>query len=543
MSLPTPALPVTTLLARHEGPALLATLDGPLEANPQAKALLRDGQWWPAVATWLQQKNTAQTERLTVRVTDRAALEAAAPGAHLPEFMIEWQALPLAGEQWLLLGRDATLEHNLTLALADSRTRFKELLDLSSDYVWETDRTGRFTFISERGLLGWSTNEAVGKRAHELGLVAVDALTTPFLTQTPVHEAQLWLKDRNDELRCLLTSALPKFDATGSWQGARGICRDVTEEQQQGAQLASARTRERIVSHILRVIRDGLSPEREFEAAARALTHALSADGCAIFRHDKEQWHEVAHYGAQLPPASFVLCQATLNRGDALKLDTEGREWLACRTQHHRAVNGALVCWRSNGQRHWGADELRLVEAVAEQVGVVWAQVRAQEALIERADKDGLTKLTNQRAFAEAARQRLERGSPGAVLLNIDLDNFKTINDHLGHGVGDDVLKKVATLLERSIRGGDIAARVGGDEFLLWLERTDSEGAKAVAQRVIEGIGALAASLPDLPKKLGASIGIAPVHAGDTFASLMKRADETMYKAKHSGKGHAEVAP
>ena len=302
MSLPAPALPVQTLLTSHAGPALLATLDGPLEANPQAKALLRDGQWWPAVATWLQQKNTGQTERLTVRVTDKATLEAAAPGAGLPEFMIEWEALPLASGQWLLLGRDATLEHNLTLALADSRTRFKELLDLSSDYVWETDRAGRFTFISARGLLGWSAAEVVGRRPHELSLTAIDALTTPFMTQTLVREAQLWLKDRAGNLRCLLTSATPRTDAAGQWLGARGICRDITEEQQQGAQLASARTRERIVSHIVRVVRDGLSPEREFQAAARSLTHALSADGCAIFRLTQEQWQEVAYYGASSKP-------------------------------------------------------------------------------------------------------------------------------------------------------------------------------------------------------------------------------------------------
>ncbi len=435
-----------------------------------------------------------------------------------------------------------TLLPALTQALADSRARFKDFLMLSGDELWEIDRAGRFSYISERGLLGWSAAELVGHRPHEFGLTAVDSLTTPFLAQQPVQHAQLWLRDRQNTLRCLDVSALPQRDAEGGWSGTRGICRDITALQEQASALAAARTRERIVSHILRVVRDGLSPEREFEAAARALTHAVSAAGCVVLRRVGEEWQEVARFGDQVPEAARVLCEATLQRGDALSLSGGGHEWLACRTQHHRAVNGAIAVWRLPREGAWSSDEQRLIEAVAEQLGIVWAQVRSQEALIARADRDGLTGLLNQRAFAETASARLARGQGGAVLVNIDLDNFKTINDHLGHKTGDDVLKRAAVVLEGAVRAGDIVARVGGDEFLLWLERTDISGAQVVAARIQEGLAEIAASLPELPKKLGASIGLAPTHAEDTLTSLMQRADATMYKAKRSGKGHTESA-
>ena len=530
------------LMNRHTGPALLVRADEVLHTNDKARLLLIDDHWWPLLSDWLSHKNTHQSNRMKTRIGHPTALSAYAPGSKIELLVIEWEALPTDDIHWLLLGRDATLENNLTHALGESRQRFKDLLELSTDYVWETDHAGRFDYVSDTGLLGWNNSEIIGRRPHELGLVATDALTTPFLTQTPIKDAELWLKNKTGELRCLQVSARPRQDATNAWIGARGICRDITAQHQHESQLAAARMRERIVRYIVRIIRDDLSPEREFAAATRALTLAMSAEGSAIFRRRGEDCEIISHYGGEVPSAAKVLCRATLNRGDALQLDGEGHEWLICRTQHNRIANGALAIWRKPRGHSWTPDENKLIESVAEQLGIVWEQLRMHEQLQERADKDGLTKLTNQRAFADAVRQRMERHSRGCVLINIDLDNFKVINDQLGHNVGDDVLRRVAALLEHSVRPGDIPARVGGDEFLLWLERTDEAGAQTVATRIIEGVQEIGHTLPELPKKLGASIGIAAVHETDTYTSLLQRADATMYKAKHSGKGRAETA-
>lgn len=496
-----------------------------MEANDKAQHLLALPGWQEQLLSWLAKGGDG-----------KQALQCG-------EQIIEWQATPLPDAAWLVLGRDATLEHNLTLALADSRARYKELLDLSSDYVWETDRAGRFAFVSSKGLLGWSAEEVTGKRPHELGLLATDDLSTPFFTQQPVQDAQLWIQNKEGEPRCLNISALPRFDAAGAWVGARGLCHDITDQMDAAARLAGARLRERIVGHVSRIMSEGLAEDREFNAVVRALTHAMSAEGTAIYRRHESKWELLASYGSQPPETGLVLCEATLSRGDALQFTSEGHEWLLCRTQHQRQVNGVVMIWREPSAVEWNEEETSLIEAVAEQLGAVWAQLTVQEKLQEKAERDGLTGLYNQRAFAEQVQDRLARGAgTGAVLVNIDLDNFKTINDHLGHAIGDDVLRKVAGILESSIRASDIPGRVGGDEFLLWLERTDEKGAQLVAQRIIAEIGKLADTLGTLPKRLGASIGLAPVRPGDTFASITRRADATMYKAKHNGKGHAELA-
>lgn len=461
------------------------------------------------------------------------------------ERVVQWQILSAPEGIILALGRDLTLESNLTLALANSRTRLKDLLSLSAETVWETDRGGRFCLISSDGFLGWATDDVIGKRPHELSFTSSDKLATPFLTQKAVSEAKLWLPDKDGQMHCLSISALPLFDDDGAWTGARGLCRDVTNEQEQAVALAAARLRERLTSHITRIVRDDLSPEREFASAARSLAHALSAEGCAVYRFIEDRWQLVSSYGADVPSSATVLAQATLNRGDSLMLSGGGHEWLVCRCQYQRKVNGALAVWRAPERGAWQAEEAHLIEAVAAQIGLVWAQIGIQESLSDRALKDGLTGLLNQRAFSEEMAERFARAQAthtAAVLMNIDLDNFKIVNDHLGHQAGDDVLKAVAQVLKDCTRPGDVVGRVGGDEFVLWLDRITADEAVTVGNRIIAGISRIADALGALPKALSASIGVAPVEAGDTVASISKRADAIMYQAKHSGKGRVTVA-
>lgn len=425
---------------------------------------------------------------------------------------------------------------------ADHLARHKDFVFLTTETLWETDKDGRFSFISQKGLLGRTENEIIGKRPHELGLCPSDTPTTPFLAQEPVHEAEIWAHDKNGHLRCLIVSALPRESHEG-WQGARGTCRDVTEIEIRDTALANARMKDRIVGHIVRILRDDLSPEREFEAAAKALTLTLDADGCVIYRRNDEGWDAIAHYGEALPAAMTVLSNAIMNRGDATQITSKGVEWMVSRTQVHRKVNGAVAAWRQPREKPWTADDVSLIEAVANQVGMTWAQLEKTETLAERAERDPLTGLLNQRAFAEQVSERLSHGNQGhgAALVALDLDYFKAVNDHLGHQQGDAVLRQVSAVIEKAVRGGDITGRTGGDEFLLWLERTDRTGAEAAAKRILEGIGTIADSLPKLPQRLGISIGIALVRQGDTLADLIRRADATMYKAKHGGKGRVEV--
>ncbi|MBN1944450.1 MAG: GGDEF domain-containing protein [Bradymonadales bacterium] len=159
-----------------------------------------------------------------------------------------------------------------------------------------------------------------------------------------------------------------------------------------------------------------------------------------------------------------------------------------------------------------------------------------QERLLARTDP--LTQLLNARFFFEAASAELTRSSRyhhPLTLAFVDLDNFKAVNDQLGHQRGDDLLRRVATVMRLSLRNSDLVARMGGDEFALLLLETPPDKAQAALERLIELIGAISEA-PQGPK-VTASIGAVVCH--DTVGpleDLIRRADILMYKAKNLGK-------
>jgi diguanylate cyclase (GGDEF)-like protein len=161
---------------------------------------------------------------------------------------------------------------------------------------------------------------------------------------------------------------------------------------------------------------------------------------------------------------------------------------------------------------------------------------------------DGLTGLLNRRAFNDELRARIGRGgevsAPGALFF-IDLDNFKPVNDILGHQKGDEALQAVARMLAEKTRPGDLVARLGGDEFALWLERTENHTAEGRAQELLRDSSVLDEYSGDPERPLGLSLGIA-VHqpaSEESLDALTLRADEAMYQVKHNGKSGFEIAP
>ena len=159
------------------------------------------------------------------------------------------------------------------------------------------------------------------------------------------------------------------------------------------------------------------------------------------------------------------------------------------------------------------------------------------------ATHDTLTGLPNRALFQDQLRHALAvaRREHGRVaLLFIDLDNFKTINDTLGHDIGDEVLKQAANRLREIVRDIDTVARLGGDEFTALLADCDAEGADRVARRIVDD---LSASFEVAGRKLfvSASIGIAfyPEDGTDS-AELVKKADSAMYRAKELGRNRVE---
>ncbi|HUH03988.1 MAG TPA: GGDEF domain-containing protein [Kofleriaceae bacterium] len=173
-----------------------------------------------------------------------------------------------------------------------------------------------------------------------------------------------------------------------------------------------------------------------------------------------------------------------------------------------------------------------LVAAVRSQRDELRRMVLEQAAL---ARIDALTGLTNPRGFEErliemvAASRR--SGEPLGVAF-IDLDNFKAVNDHYGHAMGDEILKRIADEVREVSRRHDLVARVGGDELVAACPGADADALEVIAQRVATAVSAVGSTVPDA--RLGASIGLVHLNDGEDAQALLARADAAMYEAKRA---------
>jgi diguanylate cyclase (GGDEF)-like protein/PAS domain S-box-containing protein len=174
----------------------------------------------------------------------------------------------------------------------------------------------------------------------------------------------------------------------------------------------------------------------------------------------------------------------------------------------------------------------------------VTARRAAEARLAHQALHDPLTDLANRVLFMDRTAHALARASRGGgepAVVMIDLDDFKTVNDTLGHAAGDALLVEVAGRLREAVRAGDTVARLGGDEFAVLLEGADArDEAVAAADRLLGAVRAPLA-LPGRTIALGASAGVAFTEPGATAQGMLRDADLALYAAKDGGRGTVRV--
>ena len=233
-----------------------------------------------------------------------------------------------------------------------------------------------------------------------------------------------------------------------------------------------------------------------------------------------------------------------------------GRDALVAPLLGESTIVGAfMVSQRLNNISTFDEEDLKLFEALANHTAVALENGQLEQSLERlsqmkdelhhQASHDALTGLVNRSLFGQVVAQRLEAPGPDGrvpAVLFIDLDDFKVVNDSLGHAAGDALLVAVGERLRGVLRGEDIAARLGGDEFavLLWDE-PPMQVALRVAERIIAAMTPLFL-LDGRQVAVRASIGVATGRPGvDTAGEILRNADVAMYSAKAAGKARVVV--
>ena len=157
-----------------------------------------------------------------------------------------------------------------------------------------------------------------------------------------------------------------------------------------------------------------------------------------------------------------------------------------------------------------------------------------EQKLKELNSTDSLTRLYNRRAGVEIIEKLLEEHCKDRAFMLIDLNKFKQINDNYGHQVGDSVLREFGMAIKRSLYDNDVALRLGGDEFIIFLaDVKDKEQVEGFLRKFNENIDAI--SIRDFDDKISASIGVTLIKDDVTFDKLYASTDKMMYKAKEGG--------
>ena len=207
--------------------------------------------------------------------------------------------------------------------------------------------------------------------------------------------------------------------------------------------------------------------------------------------------------------------------------------------EHEKRTAGLLLLCREDHE--FNETDRSVIAIFAAQISMLFDSIRARERIVNLADTDDLTGIGNKRYFRRQLPQEIERartfGVPLALLL-FDIDDFKQINDSLGHVIGDVVLSELCGAVREMLRPTDAIARFGGDEFAIILPHTDINGATSVAERILKRVRAL--TIPtdeEAAIQCSISIGLAEFARSDAGASdLVRRADERLYESKRAGK-------
>jgi diguanylate cyclase (GGDEF)-like protein/PAS domain S-box-containing protein len=436
------------------------------------------------------------------------------------------------------VGRDIERRVVAERGLKESEARYRLLADNASDMVMLVRQDGRRVYVSPacRELLGWEPEDMLSIK-----------------TQDAVHPDDLekimgWLANAED-YNTTLTYRLRRRNGGYVWVEA--AARRVSTDGEASLRLVVVRDIEARIAAARRI--------EESEAAYRLLAENSSdmvfqLDLDLVRRYVSPASREILGYDP-----SELVGRKPIERchpDDAERLARVFHSLLRGESDRQSIVNRRQ---HRDGRWIWVESRLRALRdpATGELRGITGALrdistrksvedqlAQANQRLEILAARDGLTGLANRRTFDEAlAREYLRalREQSMLALMMIDVDRFKSFNDHFGHPAGDECLRRVAGAVESAIRRpGDLAARYGGEEFAVLLPNTDERGAAEVAEAIRAAVRALA--LPEGvadARAVTVSAGVAAITSGhrrDGHKVMLADADRALYAAKNGGR-------
>ncbi|MDQ0029954.1 sensor domain-containing protein [Arthrobacter bambusae] len=400
--------------------------------------------------------------------------------------------------------------------------RLSAMVESSGDAIIGADLTGKITSWNAGAfrMLGWSSVEAVGQSYRFLAIRDAggfgDEVATRIGQGSFVTGLQTRWRCKDGSVIDVELTVSPVYDQDGAQVGASAIARDVTVIQQLKGEAAA---------------------ERERLLAAQEMAHVGSIEHTIA---TGEIWHSEEYARIFGLPAGY---RATLGSLSELThpedRDVVRQVWKSLEDGLESADFEYRII-RPDGQQRWLHSRIRSLDSPDGQsrrfldtVLDITERKNAAQILEHQARYDALTGLPNRYLITDVLQGLLDQqGSP--VVMFVDIDRFKLINDGIGHGAGDTILTILGERLGRAVRDGDTVGRFGGDEFVVVCANLLMRGARTLAER-IRGCTKDPFEVEGRRIYLNLSVGIAFARLDDTAESMLRGADAAMYRAKAAG--------
>ena len=461
--------------------------------------------------------------------------------------------------------RDVTEAREAADRLRASEARLRALVSGSWDVITLHDRLGRYLYCSPAvtPMLGWSPEELLDAEAaeliHEEDVEAAREFWLSVARGGPGRVLQYRYRHKDGSWRWLESAAHNRLEDPAV-AGVVVTSRDVSARRRRAAQQDAVA----LLSH---EALQGGTADALFQRAVDLVASVLEVEFCTVLRLEgPDQLRVVVRSGSPLFEGPFArevggqpvsLAASALREKRTMIWRSEERSVSPYPRLSSLGVRSGTATTIGDGTQLYGAlsvystrpdafseDEVSFLEATANVLAAAIGRWRAERELLRQALHDNLTGLPNRTLLLDrlgAALARLDRQPGSLAVLFIDTDDFKVVNDSLGHAAGDQIVSAVAERISRELRHSDIVARLGGDEFIVLCEDASSQTAERMAERIRQAL----ASPIDLGERhvvVTASIGIAVVtETGLTPGDVLAQADTAMYSAKRAGKDRAAV--